>query len=303
MTADAIGWQDEHLFDHRRRVRNATCVSLALHGLVFAAFAIAPPMPVAELPEVISVDLVAGPAGAAPPAARGGRPPKAEPAPPAEASPPPAPTPAPKPAPPVAKAPVQVLPEESPSQPEKKKETKPETKPTPPAPKPPPVAKEAKPAESKATPDPRPRKAEPMSYEDAMAALDDELGEDDTADLLAPRPAQPQKTASSGSTGEPGSSRGGVAVSAELANWIRETQRRIQSQWVTPASLRGRGLATTLELRLSPTGDVLGEPRVVRSSGDPNFDDNAVRAVMKVSPLPPPPQPGLLTFIFRSEAT
>ena len=100
-----------------------------------------------------------------------------------------------------------------------------------------------------------------MSYEDAMAALDDELGEDDTADLLAPRPAQPQKTASAGSTGEPGSSRGGVAVSAELANWIRETQRRIQSQWVTPASLRGRGLATTLELRLSPTGDVLGEPR------------------------------------------
>ena len=38
-------------------------------------------------------------------------------------------------------------------------------------------------------------------HEIQNAITDDELGEDDTADLLAPRPAQPQKTASSGSTG------------------------------------------------------------------------------------------------------
>ena len=40
---------------------------------------------------------------------------------------------------------------------------------------------------------------------------------------------------------------------------------------------------------------------VISSSGDPYFDDNAVRAVMMVSPLPPPPRAGVTVFVFRSE--
>ena len=71
---------------------------------------------------------------------------------------------------------------------------------------------------------------------------------------------------------------------------------------MTPPDQRGRGLATHLELRLSASGDVIGEPRVLRSSGDPYFDDNAVRAVLMASPLPPPSQPGIRNFLFRSEA-
>ena len=161
MSAEVVGWHDEHLLDHRRRLRNATCVSLALHGLVFAAFAVAPPRPQAKLPQVIAVDLIASPLLSSRPAPSPGR--TAPPAP--KAPPAPAPPPPPAPAPPVAKAPVQVLPEETPG---RIREAKPEQ-----------VAK-AKPPEPKPVPR-RPRKREKaLSSEDAMAALDDELGVDET---------------------------------------------------------------------------------------------------------------------------
>ena len=138
-----------------------------------------------------------------------------------------------------------------------------------------------------------------------MASLDDELGVDETSELLTPSSDKETKTerseAADSTAGAPEQAPG-TFVSPELAAWSRATRRRIQSVWVTPPSFRGRGLVTHLEIRLSVGGEVLGEPRVVRSSGDPYFDDNAVRAVMRASPLPPPPQPGAQDFLFRSEA-
>jgi TolA protein len=135
-----------------------------------------------------------------------------------------------------------------------------------------------------------------------MAALDNELGVDETADLLkAPTPpAEPE--ASSGQPETSDVSRAGAAVSPELAKWNLDTKRRIQSRWVTPSNFRNRGLVTSLELRLSASGDVIGTPMVVGSSGDPFFDDNAVRAVMTAAPLPPPPRPGRRIFLFNAEA-
>jgi len=275
LSAEALGWQDEHVFDHRRRLRNGALVSLALHGLVVASLAVSPPRAVPPLPAVLSVDLVAIPAAA--------RAPRAPARPKAAPKPAPAPEPAAPPPPPPPKAPVQVLPEEAPR---KIREVKPEPKPAAkPAPAPKPV--------------PRPPRKQPLSYEDAMAALDDELGPDESPDLLQPRPtADAPATDSSGSPGAPR----GVVVSPEILAWSEATTRLIQSKWVTPTTFRGRGLATTLELELSAGGDVLGTPRVLRSSGDPFFDDNAVRAVLKVNPLPPPPRAGVTSFVFRSEA-
>jgi len=135
-----------------------------------------------------------------------------------------------------------------------------------------------------------------------MAALDDELGVDETADLLKAPSAPDEPEASSGQPETTEVSRAGAVVSPELAKWNLETQRRIQSRWVTPPNFRNRGLATSLELRLSAAGDVIGKPKVVRSSGDPFFDDNAVRAVMTAAPLPAPPKPGRRVFLFNAEA-
>ena len=272
MTAELIGWTDEQSLDHRRRMRNAMLVSLAIHGLVMAVFAAAPTPHFAPLPKVLAVELVA-----AAPA------PRAKPA----APPPEAARSAPAP-PPVVKAPVQVLPEESPGRIRK-------AAPKPPEPK---VVAKVKPE-----PEPvirRPTREKALSYEDAMAALDDELGVDETADLLKPAPKRSEESTAQASRDQ--EARIGVAISPELAAWNRETLRLIQSKWVTPASYRGRGLATGLELRLSASGELIGPPIVVQSSGDPFFDDNAVSALLMVAPLPPVAKPGRRLFIFRSEA-
>jgi len=270
LSVELIGWQDEDYFDHRRRLRNGVLVSLAFHGLIFAAFAIGPSRSVMPMANVIAIELVALPSAPSAPA----RPSRPSPAPPPEKTVAPEPPPEPPPpAPPVVKAPVQVLPEESPG---RIRKVKPEPKPAP----------------------PRPRREKELSYEDAMA----ELGVDETADLLkAPSdPVEPE--ASSGGPETSDVSRAGAVVSPELAAWNIATRRRIQSRWVTPSNFRNRGLATSLELRLSASGDVIGTPMVVRSSGDPFFDDNAVRAVLTAAPLPPPPKPGRRAFLFNAEA-
>ena len=42
-------------------------------------------------------------------------------------------------------------------------------------------------------------------------------------------------------------------------------------------------------------------PRVSISSGDLYYDENTVRAVLMVNPLPAPPRAGVTVFVFRSE--
>jgi colicin import membrane protein len=273
LSVEFIGWQDEHFQDHRRRLRNAMLVSLALHGSIFAAFAIAPPRLVVPMPHFIAIELIAAP----PAASQSSRPSLAPPPAKKQAEPePPPPEPAP-PAPPVAKAPVQVLPEQSPG---RIRKAKPEPKPA----------------------LQRPRREQELSLEDAMAALADELGVDATADLLRPPPVSPEPENSSGQSESFDASQSGTIVSPELVKWNRDTQRLIQSKWVTPSNLRNRGLVTSLKFRLSASGSLIGKPKVLRSSGDPFFDDNAIRALLKVAPLPPPPEPGLQIFIFNAEA-
>jgi outer membrane biosynthesis protein TonB len=284
LTAELIGWLDEDSLDHRQRMRNAMLVSLAIHGLVIALFAVSPPAQFTPLPNVLSVELVAAPPTAQPtPRAKPSPPPKAAPSEPA-APPPPTPTPAP----PVAKAPVQVLPEEAPG---RIRKAKPKVAPR----------IEAKP---KPKPEPkqvpwRPKREKSLSYEDAMAALGDELGVDETTDALTPAPKRDEDSNAEAPSQR---ARPGAAISPELAAWNLAVQRLIQSKWVTPSSHRGRGFATSLELRLSASGELVGTPVVIRSSGDPFFDDNAVRALLTVAPLPPVTKPGRRIFIFRSEA-
>ena len=44
---------------------------------------------------------------------------------------------------------------------------------------------------------------------------------------------------------------------------------------------------------LLPTGEVLGQPKLVRSSGHKGYDEAIERAILKSSPLPKPDQPNL----------
>jgi len=301
VSADLAVWHDEHLLDHRRRLRVAMAVSLAIHGVMLLTFAASPPKPLPPAPQALAVELVALPPG---PAVKPARPaptpaaprPAAVPAPRPAAVPPPAPVVAPPlPAPPLVEAPVQVLPEETPG---RIREAKPA-----PA-KPPEVAPEPKPV-----PPPAPaarvrRRSEPSVGDDkaAMAALMAELGGDDVSALLessaAEREAAEQLKSDSAAAGRPGP---GIEVSAEQREWDRRAVAQISRRFVDLARYRGRGLRAQLEVQVLTSGGIAGEPRLLRSSGDLDFDRRAIAAVQLAVPFPAPPEPGPRRLDLTSE--
>jgi periplasmic protein TonB len=178
--------------------------------------------------------------------------------------------------------------------------------PAPPAPRPPPPkppqkqvvlpAKPQKPPkpkkpEPKAKPEPKPppkaKEPEPVDYDDLMAELREERGE-----------VRPDQVA----RGAPGGSQGpGVPVPPEVAAWMQAARVRVRQAWVLPAGFRSQPLETQIRVDLDAAGNVVGEPEIVRGSGNPWYDESVVRAVQKASPLPRPPEAGSWPFVFRPE--
>lgn len=258
--------------ESKRRLRLAFVVSAVGHGFVVALLALRPTPAPMVIPPAISIDLVARVPSAAPAASRSA----SKPAPATEK---PAPAKAvPAPPPPQAK----LLPKDAPDAMARSK------------PKPPPSAIQRR---------PRPKE---MELGDAMAALRSELGESASVPMETEGPASTAEAtegevAESGESGASG--QGAMAVSPEVMKWMRATQRHVQSVWVNPPEFVGRGYVTELGVQLRADGTVVGRPEVRRSSGDPYADDNAVRALLKASPLPPPPAAGPQIFLFVPEAT
>ena len=289
MTADFADWVDEHSQDHRRRLRTAMFMSLAMHAVLLGIFAVSPPALIAPTPEYLSVDLVA----AAPPARRVARspsppsptPPAAEPAPP-----PPAPS---APAPPIAEAPVQVLPEETPG---RIREAKPE---------PPKIVAEAKvepkPKPKPPAPPPRPKKEEVFADDDAaMAALMAELGGDEVSELLESSASQRAEDAAieAESAGAP---QKGIEVSPEQLAWDRGVQQQISRRFPDLARYRGRRLVAQVEINVTLSGGILGNPKLIRTSGDLDFDRRAVSAILLAAPFGAPPEAGPRRLNLNSE--
>lgn len=297
MRLGSLGWHDALDEAERRRLRRALWISLGIHAGLVLALVVTPPSFVRDVPEAISVELIAGATlgpPAAPPPRPAARPKPAPAAPKPKAAPPPAPAPPPSPAPPAPKAPVKVLPENAPK-PDKKVAQAPAEKPRELAQVEP---KKTRPAETRAKPADEPETAE--SYDDVMKALEEELGDDTTEGLLEATSQARAPRRASESTGA-ATSRSGVPMDPKLAAWQAETLRLIRSKWVTPSSFRGRGLVTSLELTLSASGKLVGEPEVARSSGDPYFDDTTVAALLSIGQLPPPPHAGTTYFDFHSD--
>jgi TonB family protein len=256
-TLEAAQWLEDPVAEQRRRLRQMLLVSMAAHLFLVSGFYFAPSPEPIRLPPSITVDLVASlPSPAAPP----------------EAKPAPDPAPKPPPPPPPPKPKVKILPKQAPSA-----TAKPKVKPKP---DPPPKRRE------------RPKE---LSYDDALARLRADLGEE------KPKAPAPQVAKAEAPPAEQPRSGKGVLVAPEVLAWNLATKRHIRSKWITPPEFRESGLATELEVQLAADGRVLGEPRLVRSSGNPLYDDNAIRAIMRSSPLPPPPKAGKRTIIFTPE--
>jgi colicin import membrane protein len=234
-------------------------VHLGALGLVLAAPSSSREPP----PRVISVELVAPPSAAAKPA--------------------PAPAPSAKPAPPKPPPPPKpkqtVLPE-NPTQ--SKPKAKPEPKPEPKA--------ETRPPEKEIFKEPE--KKQEKSLEELMAEL-----RGDSSD--APPTAEPVETAKSQSP-SPGASQGtGDTLSPEERDWHARVIRKMKGIWVVPPGFRTQPLETHVMVRLDAAGNILGEPRITRRSGNPWFDEGVIIGLTKANPLPAPPEAGEWPMVFE----
>lgn len=225
----------------RRALKRAFGVSAVAHGLLLLAFTLENGASQLEAATVITVDLIAMPAPAAPaPVSK----PKVAPAPP-----------------PVEKV---VLPKQA------RREPKPVVKPPPP---------------------PEPVVREEQDYDDVLAQLRSDAGEE------APEPKEVAAVAppDARTTGA------GTPVSAETLAWMRKAKLHVRRAWVMPAGFRSQALETRVSVQLDIGGNVIGEPDILRRSGNPWYDEGVVRAIQKASPLPAPPEEGVQEFVFVPE--
>ncbi|MCB5190549.1 TonB C-terminal domain-containing protein [Methylobacillus arboreus] len=207
---------------------------------------------------------------------------------------------------PVAKPP-QPEPVPEPPKPESKPEPQPEPKPEPkpePAPEPEPQAEiqvkkepekpkpEKKPEPKKPEKKPEPKKPEPKKPEpkkedkvklDELKKLQQELLEENSQP--APAPAQKQGPAQAGAN---------AADQSEIDKYIGQIQAKIKRN--VNRQLCGTG-KPELEVGISlmPTGEVIGVPRILKSSGLPACDEAIERAILQAQPLPVPSQPELFS--------
>ncbi|MBI5451366.1 MAG: cell envelope integrity protein TolA [Gammaproteobacteria bacterium] len=91
----------------------------------------------------------------------------------------------------------------------------------------------------------------------------------------------------------------------EVNKYIAIIKQKVTRNWLRPAASQA-GLSCLVAVKLAPGGDVLSV-RVVKGSGDPQFDASVERAVLKAAPLPLPADPALfdrfrdLRFEFNPE--
>lgn len=197
---------------------------------------------------------------------------------PIEIAPPPAPKPEPKPEPKIAPEPETPPPEPKAEIVVKKK---PELKP----PKKPEPKKEEKPK-----PDPALKaKEEEKKKADELKKLQQEMLNDDPTEADLKQEAQQlaaERKAEDARKQAAAASNGGI-VDAK-AKIMRKIYSRMNRQPCGNA-------VPVFEFSLLPTGEVLGKPRLVTSSGIAACDDAASRAILQAQPLPLPENPELFS--------
>jgi protein TonB len=176
----------------------------------------------------------------------------------------------------------------------------PVAKPVPPKPVPPKPKKVVLPAEP-TTPKVKPKVVKPVEkpapepeqeLEDVLAQMRAESGEE----------APPTEIAKAVPTAiGPAGSPTGVAISPEVARWLKSAKIHVRKNWLLPAGFRTQALEARVEVNLDASGAVRGNPKITRKSGNPWYDEGVVRAIQKASPLPAPPEAGKWSFVFLPE--
>lgn len=190
------------------------------------------------------------------------------------------------------------LPPPEPPRPEPKEEIKPEPKPElPPEPQPEPKAeiqlKKEPPKVEKPKPDPAVKEAEikkqkeleRKKHEEALKKLQEEMLADEDSSL---------KQAQEKSAADAKAAQVAAASAGEVNKYKALIQNKIKRH--VNRQLCGSG-RPELEfgIAMMPTGEVVGTPRLIKSSGMDACDEAVSRAILQAQPLPLPPDPSLFS--------
>ncbi len=72
-------------------------------------------------------------------------------------------------------------------------------------------------------------------------------------------------------------------------NYFARVQSYLESLWVIP--LGSYGLQATVQFQIKEDGTIIGEPKIVKSSGNENFDNSVFVAAMTATKIPMPDDP------------
>ena len=77
-------------------------------------------------------------------------------------------------------------------------------------------------------------------------------------------------------------------TSAQLEAYVGMIRQRVKRFWVIPDTLlEQKGLEAVIVIKIDKDGLLMGS-RFERSSGNPYFDQSAMRAIAKAAPFPSP---------------
>lgn len=88
-----------------------------------------------------------------------------------------------------------------------------------------------------------------------------------------------------GASGAPNSQNSNLQTSGPSSGYAGLIKGRVRPNLVFPGNVSGNPMVS-VEVRLAPDGTVLGRPRVLKSSGNPAWDEAVVRAFEKTEVLP-----------------
>ncbi len=87
-------------------------------------------------------------------------------------------------------------------------------------------------------------------------------------------------------------------IAAALNNdYFAKVQSYLESLWVIP--IGSYGLEATVQFRVKEDGTIIGEPKIVKSSGNENFDNSVFVAAMTATKIPMPDDPIVRKYLAK----
>lgn len=74
--------------------------------------------------------------------------------------------------------------------------------------------------------------------------------------------------------------------------WNLRIQEKVKRNWLRPPGV-AEEFQCRVRIELLPSGDVVGQPQLLQSCGNPLLDDSVIKAILKSSPLPTPADPAV----------